>query len=128
MSDIAVVVVGPDADTEVVVVAPLGIQGPPGPTGATGPAGATGAAGAAGAPGATGSQGPPGTNGSPGTNGVGVPTGGTVTQALTKNTATDYDASWKTPISYLVAKATTPVAADYGLAAIPTGAVWVQTP
>jgi len=31
-------------------------------------------------------------------------------------------------LAYLVAKSTTPTAADYGLTAIPTGAVWVQTP
>jgi hypothetical protein len=59
---------------------------------------------------------------------TGLPTGGTVTQVLTKNSSTDYDATWKTPISYLVAKSTTPVAADYGLTTIPVGAVWVQTP
>lgn len=58
----------------------------------------------------------------------GIPAGGTVEQVLTKNSSTDYDASWQTPMSYLVAKSTTPTAADYGLPTIPTNAVWVQTP
>ena len=56
-----------------------GPVGPTGPPGSTGPAGPTGA---------TGTQGPPG---------QGVPTGGTAGQILTKNTATNYDASWLAP-------------------------------
>lgn len=35
--------------------------------------------------------------GANGTNGVGVPTGGTVGQVLTKASGTDYDAAWQTP-------------------------------
>lgn len=31
-------------------------------------------------------------------------------------------------LAYVVAKSTAPVAADYGLASIPVGAVWVQSP
>jgi hypothetical protein len=31
-------------------------------------------------------------------------------------------------LAYVVAKTTQPTAADYGLGAIPVGAVWVQTP
>lgn len=46
-----------------------------------------------GAQGATGSN---GANGSDGAPGQGVPTGGTEGQVLVKNSATDYDTSWKT--------------------------------
>jgi hypothetical protein len=62
-----VVINSPIVDSEVTVS-----NGPKGDPGATGPAGA------------------------PGSNGVGVPTGGTTGQVLTKNSATDYDTSWQT--------------------------------
>jgi hypothetical protein len=88
--------------------------GPPGPTG---PPGAQGPAGP------TGPTGPAGTNG---TNGVGVPTGGANGQHLQKTSATDYATAWGG--SPVVAKQTTPVAADFGLTTIPTGAIWVQSP
>jgi len=42
--------------------------------------------------------GPPGPPGSPGVNGVGVPVAGTVNQVLIKNSSTDYDTSWHTPV------------------------------
>ena len=57
-------------------------------------------AGVVGPPGAQGPQGPvgpQGPSGSPGATGQGVPAGGTVSQVLTKNTATDYDTAWATP-------------------------------
>ena len=44
--------------------------------------------------GATGAQGIPGTNGSSGSNGVGVPSGGTTGQVLTKSSGTNYDTYW----------------------------------
>lgn len=50
-------------------------------TGATGPAGAAGAAGATGATGAT---------------GQGIPSGGTTSQVLSKNSNTDFDTGWST--------------------------------
>ena len=62
-----VVINSPIVDSEVTVS-----NGPKGDPGATGPAGA------------------------PGSNGIGVPTGGTTGQVLTKNSATDYDTSWQT--------------------------------
>jgi len=61
---------------------PQGPQGPTGPTGATGVKGATGATG------------------------QGVPAGGTTGQALTKNSATNYDTGWSTiDLNSRVAKA-----------------------
>lgn len=42
-------------------------------------------------------HGTPGAPGAPGSNGVGVPTGGSTGQVLTKNSATDYDTGWATP-------------------------------
>jgi Collagen triple helix repeat (20 copies) len=85
----------------------VGPQGPPGPTGPTGPAGATGPEGPQGDPGATGATGPPGpegpqgdpgATGAQGPSGEGVPIGGSAGQVLTKDTATDYDTSWQTPV------------------------------
>lgn len=67
-----------------------GNTGPIGPTGVTGFRGATG-------PGLTGSTGPTGTTGAKGDTGVGVPTGGSSGQVLTKNSATNYDTIWATP-------------------------------
>lgn len=83
---------------------PTGAQGPKGDTGATGsqgPAGATGAQGPKGDTGATGAAstvpGPTGPAGSTGPAGPGVAAGGTTTQKLTKNSATDYDTKWSQP-------------------------------
>jgi hypothetical protein len=67
-----------------------------GDTGATGPPGPQGATGAQGPTGAQGIQGPQGNTGSQGPAGPGVPVGGTTGQALLKNSATDFDASWQT--------------------------------
>jgi len=86
---------------------PTGPQGPIGDTGATGPQGPignTGATGSQGPPGATGSTGPPGPTGATGSQGPpgqGVPVGGTTGQALVKNTNTDYDTIWTTPLAGL---------------------------
>ena len=63
---------------------------------------------------------------STGGGGSGLPAGGTDEQVLVKNSSTDGDASWKT-LTPTVVKATEPVAADYGLASIPVGAVWIQS-
>lgn len=46
--------------------------------------------------GADGANGANGTNGTNGTNGVGVPTGGTINQALVKVDGTDYNTTWTT--------------------------------
>lgn len=53
-----------------------------------------------------------------------LPAGGTAGQSLVKASATDYAVAWGG--SPVVSKATAPVAADYGLATIPVGAIWVQ--
>src|SRR5690349_17816448 len=65
---------------------------PVGPRGLTGPTGATGATGATGPAGADGADGAPGADGA---DGVGVPTGGTAGQVLTKDSGTDFDTSWQ---------------------------------
>jgi hypothetical protein len=75
----------------------------------------------------TGATGPTGPAGATGAAGPGVPTGGTQGQRLTKQSSTDYDTAWTTTQA-VVAKSTTPVAADYGLPTIPVGAIWVQSP
>ena len=72
---------GPQGDT-----GPQGQQGSPGATGATGPTGSTGPTGATGATGSTGAT---------GATGAGVATGGAIGQFLSKNSATDYDTSFK---------------------------------
>ena len=90
-----------------------GAQGPTGPTGAgtTGATGATGAQGPTGPTGSAGSQGATGatgagTTGATGATGQGVPAGGTTGQALTKNSATNYDTGWSTiDLNSRVAKA-----------------------
>ena len=74
-----------------------------------------------------GGAGPPGPTGPTGPAGVGVPAAGTVQQVLGKTSGADYATSWRDP-TWLVAKATQPTAADYGLTTIPVGAIWVQTP
>jgi hypothetical protein len=65
--------------------------------GAGGPGGVSGGGGGSGGGGAPGAPGAPGTNGTNGTNGVGVPTGGTIHQVLTKTSGTDYATDWETP-------------------------------
>lgn len=68
-----------------------GATGPQGPQGIQGPQGEQGEAGPAGPTGATGATGPAGAPG------VGVPTGGTTGQVLSKASGTDYDTEWTTP-------------------------------
>lgn len=85
---------GPQGDT--------GATGATGPTGPTGPTGATGSTGATGATGATGPQGPKGDTGDTGpagADGIGLPSGGSDNQILTKQSATDYDYAWETPVA-----------------------------
>lgn len=69
-----------------------GPQGPQGPKGDTGPPGADGEQGPKGDKGDTGDEGP---QGPAGADGVGVPTGGTIGQILTKVTNDDYDVNWQ---------------------------------
>jgi hypothetical protein len=95
---------GPRGDTGATgVTGPKGVTGPTGQgiTGSTGPIGPTGVTGYLGAtgPGLTGSTGTTGPTGPKGDNGVGVPTGGSSGQVLTKNSATNYDTIWATPSS-----------------------------
>jgi len=67
---------------------------PQGATGAQGVKGDKGDTGETGATGATGSTGPAGADGA---NGVGVPTGGTTGQVLSKINATNYNTQWIAP-------------------------------
>ncbi|MDO7848819.1 hypothetical protein Q5H92_20815, partial [Hymenobacter sp. M29] len=71
-----------------------GAKGDKGDPGTAGTAGATGAKGDKGDPGTAGTAGATGTKGDPG---VGVPTGGTAGQILTKVTGTDYNTQWTSP-------------------------------
>lgn len=73
---------------------PQGPQGEKGETGAQGPQGEQGIQGEKGETGATGPQGPQGEQGDPG---VGVPSGGTAGQVLTKSSGSDYDTEWTNP-------------------------------
>lgn len=103
---------GPKGDTGA-----TGEQGETGATGAAGPQGEQGEPGPAGADGVTptigengnwylgetdtgkpsrGEKGAQGEQGPAGENGIGVPTGGTVGQVLSKNSDSDYDTIWKT--------------------------------
>jgi len=82
-----------------------GPQGPPGPQGPAGPQGTTGATGPQGPTGATGTTGAQGPTGPTGATGPGVATGGTTGQVLTKNSATNYDTGWTTPLSQATADA-----------------------
>lgn len=75
---------------------PPGPQGPAGPTGPAGATGSTGPQGPQGNTGATGSQGPAGATGPVG---PGVPVGGSTGQALVKNSGTDFDTKWTTPLT-----------------------------
>jgi hypothetical protein len=56
-------------------------------------------------PDTTGATGPPGPPGATGPAGPGVATGGTTGQVLTKNSATNYDTGWTTPLSQASADA-----------------------
>lgn len=76
---------------------PQGPEGPKGDTGATGPAGPAGPQGPVGETGPQGPEGPAGPQGEAGPAGVGIPTGGTAGQVLTKKSGTDYDTEWKDP-------------------------------
>lgn len=71
-----------------------------GPAGAKGDTGATGPQGPKGDTGATGATGPQGETGPAGAPGVGVPSGGTQGQVLSKASDTDYDTAWidKNPV------------------------------
>lgn len=80
-----------------------GATGPIGPTGAEGPTGLPGSAtntGATGPVGTPGSTGAAGSTGPQGSQGFGLPSGGTTNQVLTKNSNTDFDASWQTSFAY----------------------------
>ncbi|MEZ5350965.1 MAG: collagen-like protein [Microthrixaceae bacterium] len=88
-SSIAVTI---DSTTVAITVGAVG-AGPKGDPGATGPQGPQGDPGATGDTGAQGPQGDPGSNGA---DGVGVPTGGTTGQALTKSSDDDHDTGWAT--------------------------------
>jgi len=78
-------------------------NGAAGSTGGKGDQGNPGTAGTPGATGGKGDKGDPGTAGTPGSTGgkgdtgVGVPTGGTAGQILTKTGTTDYATQWSTP-------------------------------
>ena len=90
---------GPKGDTGTTgTTGPQGPKGDTGSTGSQGPAGATGSQGPKGDPGA---PGVPGATGAQGPAGLGVPTGGTSGQVLTKTSSTDYAASWQTPAAAL---------------------------
>lgn len=115
-------------------------QGNTGPTGATGAAGATGAQGPIGNTGATGPQGPIGNTGPTGSQGPqgnvgatgptgatgpGVPAGGTTNLLLIKNTATDYDTSWKAlQLPYVPPQAPPPTGKNFFTDA--AGEVWAS--
>ena len=68
-----------------------------GDTGSKGDKGDKGDKGNTGATGATGATGPQGPTGPAGADGVGVPSGGTTGQVLSKASGTDYDTEWTTP-------------------------------
>ena len=76
---------------------PAGPTGPAGPIGPSGPRGEIGPQGERGLTGPTGPAGPTGATGATGPAGVGVPTGGTTGQLLSKVSGTDYDTEWTTP-------------------------------
>lgn len=76
---------------------PRGFKGDTGATGAQGPTGPTGPQGPTGATGATGPQGPQGEQGEQGEQGpagIGVPSGGTTNQILSKTDNLDYNTKW----------------------------------
>ena len=85
---------------------PTGLTGPTGETGLTGPTGSTGLTGATGSTGYTpvkgvdyfdGATGATGLTGATGPSGIGVPSGGSINQVLSKASATDYDTTWADP-------------------------------
>ena len=76
---------------------PTGADGAQGPNGDPGPKGDKGDPGAPGVKGDKGDPGAPGADGADGAPGVGVPTGGTVGQVLTKTGAGDYATGWADP-------------------------------
>ena len=80
------------------IVQMAGVEGPAGPTGPQGPQGIQGIQGERGE---TGSQGPRGEQGIQGVPGPGVPAGGTAGQYLRKNSGTDYDGDWESPVNGL---------------------------
>ena len=82
---------------------PVNIKGP---IGQTGPQGERGFKGETGPAGPTGPTGPAGPQGAPG---VGVPTGGTAGQILTKASGEDYDTEWTTPDDAPTAGSSNPV-------------------
>lgn len=73
---------------------PQGERGPQGIQGEQGPKGDTGLQGPKGDTGAKGDKGDPGQDGQDGADGVGVPSGGTTGQVLSKASGTDYDTQW----------------------------------
>jgi hypothetical protein len=103
-----------------------GDDGDPGPAGPAGTAGATGATGATGAAGPTGATGAAGTQGPPG---AGVPTGGTTGQVLAKNTNTDNDTHWVTPVAGVTDRGGSSTSTTNSIASYPNGLTceWVNT-
>lgn len=77
------------------ITGPQGEQGPQGIRGPIGPRGYQGVQGPQGEQGEQGPQGATGATGPAGPAGVGVPTGGTTGQVLTKKSGTNYDTEWK---------------------------------
>ncbi len=78
------------------------VAGPTGPTGPQGIQGITGDTGPQGIQGIQGIQGPQGDigpTGATGATGAGLPVGGSDNQILTKQSATDYDYAWETPVA-----------------------------
>ena len=101
------------------------VPGPQGEKGDTGDTGGQGIQGIQGIPGVKGDKGDPGNTGSPG---VGVPTGGTANQALTKVDATNYNTQWTTPVTMAdvnaaIAAATAPANMLYDV--VPVANRWV---
>ena len=95
---------GPKGDTGATgPQGPQGERGLTGPTGPQGPQGVQGEQGPQGERGLTGNTGPAGptgptgATGPAGADGVGVPSGGTTGQVLSKASGTDYDTEWTTP-------------------------------
>lgn len=74
-----------------------GVKGDTGAAGAKGDTGLQGVKGDTGLQGVKGDTGTQGVKGDTGAAGPGVPVGGTSGQVLTKNSATNYDTTWKTP-------------------------------
>lgn len=75
-----------------------GNTGPTGSTGATGPQGIQGPTGATGSTGPQGIQGPTGATGATGAAGPGLDPGGVAGDIPVKQSGTDYDTAWETPV------------------------------